>query len=114
MIKKRLIGLLSRGKKYIIFQVVWQWFALLCQILIIYAAAMALDQALFGTLTGKKLGIYICLGGGGMALRFFCDRQASHASFMASVNVKGRCGSTSTGSFCGWEPPTGRKCLLRR
>lgn len=88
MIKKRLIGLLSRGKKYIIFQVVWQWFALLCQILIIYAAAMALDQALFGTLTGKKLGIYICLGGGGMALRFFCDRQASHASFMASVNVK--------------------------
>lgn len=88
MIKKRLIGLLSRGKKYIIFQVVWQWFALLCQILIIYAAAMALDQALFGTLTGKKLGIYICLGGGGMALRFFCDRQASLASFMASVNVK--------------------------
>ena len=25
MIKKRLIGLLAHGKKYIVFQVLWQW-----------------------------------------------------------------------------------------
>ena len=29
MIKKRLVGLLSHAKKYIIYQVVWQWLALL-------------------------------------------------------------------------------------
>ena len=88
MIKKRLIGLLAHGKKYIVFQVLWQWLALLCQVLIIYAAAMALDSAVFGTLTEKKLSVYACLGAGGMALRFFCDRQAAQASFAASMDVK--------------------------
>lgn len=31
MIKKRLVGLLSHAKKYIIYQVVWQWLALLAR-----------------------------------------------------------------------------------
>lgn len=88
MIKKRLIGLLAHGKKYIVFQVLWQWFALLCQVLITYAVAMTLDGAVFGTLTEKRLAIYACLGAGGMALRFFCDRQAAQASFAASMDVK--------------------------
>ena len=88
MIKKRLIGLLAHGKKYIVFQVLWQWFALLCQVLIIYAVAMTLDGAVYGTLTEKRLAIYACLGAGGMALRFFCDRQAAQASFAASMDVK--------------------------
>ena len=88
MIKKRLIGLLAHGKKYIVFQVLWQWFALLCQVLIIYAVAMTLDGAVFGTLTEKRLAVYACLGAGGMALRFFCDRQAAQASFAASMDVK--------------------------
>ena len=88
MIKKRLIGLLAHGKKYIVFQVLWQWFALLCQVLIIYAVAMTLDGAVFGTLTERRLAVYACLGAGGMALRFFCDRQAAQASFAASMDVK--------------------------
>ena len=33
MIKKRLVGLLAHAKKYIVYQVVWQWLSLLCQIL---------------------------------------------------------------------------------
>ena len=88
MIKKRLIGLLAHGKKYIVFQVLWQWFALLCQVLITYAVAMTLDGAVFGTLTERRLAVYACLGAGGMALRFFCDRQAAQASFAASMDVK--------------------------
>ncbi len=88
MIKKRLIGLLAHGKKYIVFQVLWQWFALLCQVLIIYAVAMTLDGAVFGTLTERRLAVCACLGAGGMALRFFCDRQAAQASFAASMDVK--------------------------
>ena len=47
MIKKRLVGLLSHAKKYIIYQVLWQWLSLLCQILMIYSASMLLEQALF-------------------------------------------------------------------
>lgn len=33
MIKKRLVELLSHAKKYIIYQVVWQWIALLAKLL---------------------------------------------------------------------------------
>ena len=43
MIKKRLVGLLSHAKKYIIYQVVWQWLALLCQVVMIYSASMLLE-----------------------------------------------------------------------
>ena len=88
MIKKRLVGLLSHAKKYIIYQVLWQWFSLLCQILMIYSASMLLEQALFAEVTlqtGISYGALVLIT---MALRFVCDRQASRASYRASVDVK--------------------------
>ena len=88
MIKKRLVGLLSHAKKYIIYQVLWQWFSLLCQILMIYSASMLLEQALFAEVTlqtGISYGALVLIA---MALRFVCDRQASRASYRASVDVK--------------------------
>ena len=48
MIKKRLVGLLSHAKKYIVYQVAWLWIALLCQIVMIYCAAFLLEQGMFG------------------------------------------------------------------
>ena len=88
MIKKRLVGLLSHAKKYIIYQVLWQWFSLLCQILMIYSASILLEQALFAEVTlqtGISYGALVLIA---MALRFVCDRQASRASYRASVDVK--------------------------
>ncbi len=88
MIKKRLVGLLSHAKKYIIYQVVWQWLALLCQILMIYCASVLLEQALFWEVTwqtGVRYGALVVIA---MALRFICDRRASYASYRASVDVK--------------------------
>lgn len=88
MIKTRLLGLLSHAKKYIVYQVVWQWLALLCQILMIYSVSMLLEQAFFQKVSTD---IGVCYGGiviFSLLLRFFCDRQASHASYHASVDVK--------------------------
>lgn len=88
MIKKRLVGLLSHAKKNIIYQVLWQWLSLLCQILMIYSASMLLEQALFAEVTlqtGISYGALVLIA---MALRFVCDRQASRASYRASVDVK--------------------------
>ena len=48
MIKKRLVGLLSHAKKYIVYQVVWQWLALLCQILLIFCGTALLAEGLSG------------------------------------------------------------------
>ena len=87
MIKQRLIGLLAHGKNTLCSGVC----AVVC------AAVSGTDhlcrghdagRAVFGTLTEKRLAIYACLGAGGMALRFFCDRQAAQASFAASMDVK--------------------------
>lgn len=88
MIKRRLIGLLSHAKKYIIYQVIWQWTALLCQILMIYSASILLEQALLGKVTPRTGLFYGSIVLGTLLLRIVCDRQASHASYRASVDVK--------------------------
>lgn len=88
MIKKRLVGLLSHAKKYIIYQVVWQWLALLCQVIMIYSASMLLEAALFWKVTPRMAAYYGVLVIVALILRFVCDRQASHASYRASVDVK--------------------------
>lgn len=88
MIKKRLVGLLSHAKKYIVYQVAWQWLSLLCQIVMIYCAAFLLEQALFREVTPAMAASYGGTAALALILRFLCDRGASHASYRASVDVK--------------------------
>ena len=89
MIKKRLIQLLSHAKKHIVFQVVWKWLSLLCQIIMVGTVSFLLQKTLKGELLAKD----IVLGGAvvlaAMLFRFFSDRQASFSSYRASVDVKG-------------------------
>ena len=80
MIKKRLLGLLSQAKKYIFFQVGWQWLALLCQILMITCISLLLESALRGEVTLQQCAGYGAASAAALLLRFFCDRQASFAS----------------------------------
>lgn len=88
MIKKRLVGLLSHAKKYIVYQAAWLWIALLCQIVMIYCAAFLLEQALFWEVTPQMAVSYGGIAALALILRFVCDRGASHASYRASVDVK--------------------------
>lgn len=88
MIRKRLLELLSHAKKYIYYQVMWQWFALLCQILMIYSVSMLLEQAVFWQVTARTAVSWGAMALAAMVLRFVCDRQASFASYRASVDVK--------------------------
>ena len=88
MIKTRLIKLLSHAKKYIGLQVLYKWLSLLCQVSMIYTGATLLESAMLDTLTQKQIasGAGVILGG--ILLRFWLDRQASYASYKASVDVK--------------------------
>ena len=88
MIKTRLVRLLSHAKKYIVFQVIWQWAALMCQVVMIYCIAALLEHILYGTLTFSLLQQYALLSAGAVVMRFFCDRRAVYASYQASVDVK--------------------------
>lgn len=88
MIKTRLIKLLAHAKKYLVYQVVWQWLSLLCQMVMIYTAAKLIEAAFEGTLTTNALlrsGVAIAVA---ILVRFFCDKRASYASYQASVDVK--------------------------
>ena len=88
MIRKRLLELLSHAKKYIYYQVMWQWYALLCQILMIYSVSILLEQAVFRQVTARMAASWGVMALAAMVLRFVCDRQASFASYRASVDVK--------------------------
>lgn len=88
MIKTRLVKLLSHAKKYIVFQILWQWLSLLGQVAIVAAVAGLLDGALKNSLESGMLwryGVVLVLA---VLVRFFCDRQAADASYRASVDVK--------------------------
>ena len=58
MIKTRLVKLLSHAKRYIVFQVLWQWLSLLCQVLMIYSASVLIEKALFGGLVIQEVRQY--------------------------------------------------------
>lgn len=100
MIKTRLIKLLSHAKKYIYFQVMWQWLSLLCQVVLIFQVAGLLEAVFTAAVTGNAFigadgvwsrpRLFIC--GAviltAIVLRMLCDRQATYASYQASVDVK--------------------------
>lgn len=88
VIKKRLIGLLSHAKKYIVYQVIWQWLALLCQMIMIISMGFLIEQMWQGNLAYKNLFLYGLVVMIAMGLRFFFDRQSTYASYQASIDVK--------------------------
>ncbi len=88
MIKTRLIHLLSQSKKYIIYQVLWQWLALIVQIVAIIQVARLLEEAVDGRFAVHSLTRAGVIFVGVIAVRFVCERMAAKASYMASVDVK--------------------------
>jgi ribulose 1,5-bisphosphate synthetase/thiazole synthase len=51
MIKTRLVGLLSHVKKYIVYTILWQWAALLSQVIAVFTIADLLERVVYGAVT---------------------------------------------------------------
>lgn len=88
MIKKRLVGLLSHAKKYIGYQVMWQWISLIAQMGAVFNIADLLESVFYGTVAESQIiktvvVLILCV-----AVRFLCERMAAAASYKASVGVK--------------------------
>lgn len=88
MIKTRLVRLLSHAKKYIVYNVMWQWMALIAQVVSVFTIA-----GLFGKLYAKKTASgdivkCACVFAAVLVVRFLCDKMAVGASYKASVDVK--------------------------
>ena len=88
MIKTRLVGLLSHAKKYIVYTILWQWAALLSQVLAVFSIADLLERVADQTLTAaviQKTAVILLLV---VAVRFLCERMGARSSYLACVDVK--------------------------
>lgn len=88
MVKTRLVRLLSHAKKYIFYNVLWQWFALLLQISVIFTVTRLIGGAFEGSLSNVVLRRSVIFLFFALVIRFLCDKMASKASYQASVDVK--------------------------
>jgi ABC-type transport system involved in cytochrome bd biosynthesis fused ATPase/permease subunit len=88
MIKKRLIELLAGARKYIIYQVIWQWIALLLQITVVFSIADLLERIIYMAVNAENIRNTVVILLLALIFRYICDRMAAKASYNASVDVK--------------------------
>ncbi len=86
MIKVRLIKLLSHAKKYVVLQVLWQWIALIAQVLLIFTLSGMIAGIFENTI--PAFGIWLPVILGCIAVRFLMEWLTSRTSYKASVDVK--------------------------
>ena len=87
MIKTRLVGLLSHAKKYIVYTILWQWAALLSQVLAVFSIADLLEKVVYQNVTTtvvERTVIALILV---VIIRFICVRMGARSSYLACVDV---------------------------
>ena len=88
MIKTRLVGLLSHAKKYIVYTILWQWAALLSQVLAVFSIADLLERVVYRAVTVPIIERTILILVLVVMIRFICERMGARSSYLACVDVK--------------------------
>lgn len=88
MIKTRLVGLLSHAKKYIVYAILWQWVALLSQVLAVFSIADLLERVIYQSVTAAVIERTIITLILVVVVRFICERMGTRSSYLACVDVK--------------------------
>ena len=88
MIKTRLVGLLSHAKKYIVYTILWQWAALLSQVIAVFTIADLLERVVYGAVTATTVKRTVFTLAIVVVIRFFCERMGARSSHLACVDVK--------------------------
>ena len=88
MIKTRLVGLLSHAKKYIVYTILWQWAALLSQVLAVFTIADLLERVVYRAVTVPVIERTILILALVVIIRFVCERMGARSSYLACVDVK--------------------------
>ena len=73
MIKTRLVGLLSHAKKYIVYTILWQWAALLSQVLAVFTIADLLERVVYRAVTVPVIEKTIMILALVVIIRFVCE-----------------------------------------
>lgn len=89
MIHKRLMHIMGKSKKYVWSQVFFQWFSLLCNIVLMSGISLFLSQLSAGSTSGLwKNALWILLPA--LVIRYVCTVLASRVSHYAAKQVKER------------------------
>lgn len=88
MIKTRLVGLLSHTKKYIVYTILWQWAALLSQVLAVFSIADLLEKVVYHSVTTAAVERTVLTLILVVIVRFICERMGARSSYLACVDVK--------------------------
>lgn len=88
MIKTRLLKLLSSGKKYIAYNIIWQWLALISQIVAVFQIGMLAESVYKKQIDTKLIGISGVVFIVVIVVRFICEKQIAKYTYKASVDVK--------------------------
>ncbi len=88
MIKTRLVGLLSHAKKYIVYTILWQWTALLSQVLAVFSIADLLEKVVYRNVTTAAVERTVLTLILVVTVRFICERMGARSSYLACVDVK--------------------------
>ena len=88
MINKRLMNLLKDSKKYVAQMVVWNWIALLCNVVFIFSFAYLLENLLNNSINTNMVIIAVVIDLLVVIIRSFCYKKSSNASFYAAADVK--------------------------
>lgn len=88
MIKTRLVRLLSHAKKYIVYTILWQWAALLSQVLAVFTIADLLECVVYRAVTVPVIERTILILILVVIIRFPCERMGARSSYLACVDVK--------------------------
>lgn len=88
MINKRLMNLLEDSKKHVIKMVVYNWIALLCNVVFIFSFAYILENLIENTANVNQIITVLAIDILMIAIRFICHKKNSEASFNASAGVK--------------------------
>lgn len=88
MIKTRLLKLLSSGKKYIAYNIIWQWLALISQIVSVFQIGRLAESVYKKQIDTKLIGISGVIFIVVIVVRFVCEKQIAKYTYKASVDVK--------------------------
>lgn len=79
---------MSHAKKYIAYTILWQWAALLSQVLAVFCIADLLERVVYQTVTVPILERTILTLVLVVVIRFVCERMGARSSYLACVDVK--------------------------
>lgn len=88
MINKRLISEVSESKKYIAFNVIFQWIGLIANIITIFTFTMFLQSLYLKEVDAKKIATTFLIIATAIVVRFICTTVSSKMSFCSSKNAK--------------------------